>query len=117
MIYGNKAMPTTVTLDIALFALYTAIIFGAGWQVESWRIGSKQAVQLQKQITATNTVEAHNDAIASGFEAIARSIRQNYAQLDEKWRITHEAPHPVCLLSASDISLLVAATTESNASR
>ena len=100
-------MPT-VTVDIALFALYTAIIFGAGWQVESWHLQSKQGTTLQKQVVVTNIAEKKDADIATQFELSMQKSRASNSQLLEK---LNETPHTVCNLSSGAIKLLTAATT------
>ena len=99
-------MPT-VTVDIALFALYTALIFGAGYKVESWHTQSKQGAELQKQVIVTNAADKKAFDIASKFEASTQSARDSQSQLLEKW---NEAPHTACMLSDISIGLLTAAT-------
>ena len=99
-------MPT-LTIDIALFALYTALIFGAGYKVESWHTQAKQGAELQKQIIVTNVADKKAFDIASKFEVSMQKSRASNSQLLEKW---NETPHTVCNLSSSAIKLLSTAT-------
>ena len=109
-------MPT-IEVDLILVALIAAFLFGAGYETEKWHVGSQHAAELQAQITATNLAEQKVNIIASQFESSSQQSKESQAQLLEKWRISDEKAHTVCMLTADDLSLLATATSENVTSR